>query len=41
VLHTEGDVQLAEPEVSVGGECEKGTAGCGDTGKFEGNFFGE
>lgn len=41
VLHTEGDVQLAEPEVKVGGECQTGTAGCGDTGKFEGNFFGE
>ena len=41
VLHTEGDVQLAEPEVKVGGECQAGTAGCGDTGKFEGNFFGE
>jgi hypothetical protein len=41
VLHTEGDVQLAEPEVKVGGECEPGTAGCGDNGKFEGNFFGE
>jgi hypothetical protein len=41
VLHTEGDVKLAEPEVKVGGECAKGTAGCGDTGKFEGNFFGE
>jgi hypothetical protein len=41
VLHTEGDVKLAEPEVKVGGACEKGTAGCGDTGEFEGNFFGE
>jgi hypothetical protein len=41
VLHTEGDVKLAEPEVKVGGECEAGTAGCGDSGKFEGNFFGE
>jgi hypothetical protein len=41
VLHTEGDVKLAEPEVKVGGECEKGTAGCGDSGEFEGNFFGE
>jgi hypothetical protein len=41
VLHTEGDVQLAEPEVEVGGKCEPGTAGCGDSGKFEGNFFGE
>jgi hypothetical protein len=41
VLHTEGDVKLAAPEVKVGGECEKGTAGCGKTGEFEGNFFGE
>ena len=41
VLHTEGNVKLAEPEVKVGGECTKGTAGCGETGKFEGNFFGE
>ena len=41
VLHTEGNVKLAEPEVKVGGECQKGTAGCGETGKFEGNFFGE
>lgn len=41
VLHTEGDVQLAEPEVEVGGKCEPGTAGCGASGEFEGNFFGE
>jgi hypothetical protein len=41
VLHTEGNVKMAKPEVEVGGECEKGTAGCGETGKFEGNFFGE
>ncbi len=41
VLHTEGNVELAEPEVKVGGECTKGTAGCGESGKFEGNFFGE
>ena len=41
VLHTEGDVEFAEPEVKVGGACEKGTAGCGESGKFEGNFFGE
>lgn len=41
VLHTEGDVQLAEPEVQVGGKCEPGTAGCGKSGEFEGNFFGE
>jgi len=41
VLHTEGDVQLAEPEVEVGGKCEPGTAGCSDSGEFEGTFFGE
>ena len=40
-LHVEGGVKLAEPEVQVGGACEKGTAGCGETGKFEGEFFGE
>jgi hypothetical protein len=41
VLHTEGDVEFAKPEVKVGGACEQGTAGCGKSGKFEGNFFGE
>jgi hypothetical protein len=41
VLHTEGDVKMAEPEVKVGSSCEKGTAGCGASGEFEGNFFGE
>ncbi len=41
VLHTEGNVKLAEPEVKVGSECEAGTAGCGKSGEFEGNFFGE
>jgi hypothetical protein len=40
-LHPEGDVKLAAPEMEVGGECEKGTAGCGKSGEFEGNFFGE
>ena len=38
VLHTEGDVTLAEPEQQVGGSCEKGAAGCNDTGEFTGNF---
>ena len=41
VLHTEGDVKLAEPEQKVGGSCEKGAAGCSDGGEFTGNFFGE
>jgi hypothetical protein len=41
VLHTEGDVKLAEPEQKIGGSCEQGTAGCSSNGKFEGNFFGE
>jgi hypothetical protein len=40
-LHPEGGVKLAAPEVKVGGECETGTAGCGKSGEFEGNFFGE
>jgi hypothetical protein len=40
VLHTEGDVEFAEPEQKVGGACKEGTAGCSG-GKFEGNFFGE
>ena len=41
VLHTEGDVKLAEPEQKVGGSCEKGAAGCSDGGEFTGEFFGE
>jgi hypothetical protein len=41
VLHTEGDVKLAEPEQKVGGSCEQGTAGCSSSGEFNGNFFGE
>jgi hypothetical protein len=41
VLHTEGDVKLAEPEQKVGGSCEKGAAGCSESGEFTGNFFGE
>jgi hypothetical protein len=34
-------VPQAKPEAKVGEKCEKGTAGCGKSGKFEGNFFGE
>jgi hypothetical protein len=41
VLHTEGDVKLAEPEQKVGGSCDKGAAGCSEGGEFTGNFFGE
>lgn len=41
VLHTEGDVKLAEPEQKVGGSCEEGTAGCSNGGEFTGEFFGE
>jgi hypothetical protein len=40
VLHTEGNVKLAEPETKVGGKCAAGTAGC-DGEEFTGNFFGE
>jgi hypothetical protein len=41
VLHTADGVKLPPAEQKVGGECEPGTAGCGSSGKFEGNFFGE
>jgi hypothetical protein len=40
VLHTEGDVEFAEPEQKVGGACKEGAAGC-EGGEFTGNFFGE
>jgi hypothetical protein len=40
VLHTEGDVEFAEPEQKVGGKCAAGTAGC-EGEEFTGNFFGE
>jgi zinc ribbon protein len=36
-----GAKPLAKPTQELGGSCEKGTAGCSKTGKFEGNFFGE
>lgn len=29
-----------DPTVDVGGSCQAGTAGCNDSGKFDGNFFG-
>jgi hypothetical protein len=41
VLKPEGDVKLPPPTTQVGGKCEKGTAGCSDSGEFNGNFFGE
>ncbi len=41
VLKPEGDVKFAPPKTQVGEKCEKGTAGCGDSGKFDGSFFGE
>ncbi len=37
----EPKVPQAKPEAQVGETCDKGTAGCSDNGKFEGNFFGE
>jgi hypothetical protein len=40
-MHTNGEVELAEPEAAIGSACEAGTAGCGNNGKFNGNFFGE
>jgi hypothetical protein len=38
VLHTAGNVELAEPEQEIGGACQEGQAGC-EGGKFKGNFF--
>jgi hypothetical protein len=37
-LHTKEGIEL-ETEVEVGGKCTKGTAGCSENGKFEGEFF--
>jgi hypothetical protein len=37
----EPKVPQAKPEAQLGETCEKGTAGCSDNGKFEGEFFGE
>ncbi|HEY1852991.1 MAG TPA: zinc ribbon domain-containing protein [Solirubrobacterales bacterium] len=39
VLHTAPGVKEAKPEAAVGESCEKGTAGCGGSGKFDGSFF--
>ena len=41
VLKPSGDVKLAPPKQEVGGDCEKGTAGCSSSGEFDGSFFGE
>jgi hypothetical protein len=41
VLKPSGDVKLPPPTTQVGGECEKGTAGCSSSGEFNGSFFGE
>jgi hypothetical protein len=38
---SKGAKPLAKPNQKLGGSCEKGTAGCSKSGKFEGNFFGE
>ncbi len=41
VLHTAPGVKEAKPEAQVGEKCEKGTAGCSESGEFNGSFFGE
>jgi hypothetical protein len=41
VLKTNPNVHLAPPTQEIGGKCDKETAGCSDSGKFEGDFFGE
>jgi hypothetical protein len=37
VLHSK--VKSVKPTAELGESCEKGVAGCGGNGKFEGNFF--
>jgi hypothetical protein len=32
---------LAKPTIQPGEKCEKGTAGCSNSGEFDGSFFGE
>ncbi len=39
VLHTAPGVKEAKPEAKVGEKCEQGTAGCSDSGEFNGSFF--
>lgn len=41
VLKPAAGVNLPPAEAKLGESCEKGTAGCSGSGKFEGNFFGE
>lgn len=41
VLKPAGDVKLPPPTAQVGEKCEKGTAGCSESGEFDGSFFGE
>jgi hypothetical protein len=41
VLKPAGDVKLPPPTTQVGEECKKGTAGCSESGEFDGSFFGE
>jgi hypothetical protein len=41
VLKPSGDVKLPPPTTQVGEKCDKGTAGCSDSGQFDGDFFGE
>jgi hypothetical protein len=41
VLKPAGDVKLPPPTTQVGEKCEKGTAGCSESGEFDGSFFGE
>lgn len=38
-LAKKNGVKLAPPDVDLGGECEKGSVGCGDDGKFTGDYF--
>jgi hypothetical protein len=41
VLKPANGVKLPPAKAELGEPCEKGVAGCSDSGKFEGNFFGE
>jgi hypothetical protein len=40
-LKPTGNVKLPPAKTGIGDKCEKGTAGCSDSGEFNGNFFGE
>jgi hypothetical protein len=41
VLKPAGDVKLPPPTTKVGEKCDKATAGCSQSGEFNGSFFGE